>query len=409
MGRRRAPLLAVDEARRRIVAAMVPTPPETISLARAAGRVLAADIVARVTQPPADVSAMDGYAVRAADAAAAPTRLRQVGTAPAGKAFAGEVRAGETVRIFTGAPLPRGSDTIVIQENATAEGDRVTIEVPAAAGSHVRPAGLDFRAGDVGVAAGSVLTPRHVGLAAAMNVPWLEVRRRPRVALLATGDEIVRPGEHIGADQIVSSNALAMAAFLRAHGADPIDLGIAPDNRRSLAAMVDGIRGADLLVTMGGASVGEHDLVQTALGARGLEVDFWRIAMRPGKPLMFGRIGDVAMVGVPGNPVSSLVCALVFILPAVNALAGLADPTARAVRKVVLGADLPANDEREDYLRATLAVDAEGRAVATPFAKQDSSMLSLLSRADCLAIRPAHAPPARAGDAIGIIELATVL
>ena len=409
MGRRRAPLLAVDEARRRIVAAMVPTPPETVGLAQAAGRVLAADIVARVTQPPADVSAMDGYAVRAADAAAAPTRLRQIGTAPAGKAFTGEVREGETVRIFTGAPLPRGSDTIVIQENATAEGDRVTIEVPAAAGSHVRRAGLDFRVGDVGVAAGSLLTPRHIGLAAAMNVPWLEVRRRPRVALLATGDEIVRPGERIGADQIVSSNALAMAAFLRAHGADPIDLGIAPDNRRSLAAMVDGIRGADLLVTMGGASVGEHDLVQAALGARGLEVDFWRIAMRPGKPLMFGRIGDVAMVGVPGNPVSSLVCALVFVLPAVNALAGLADPTERTVRKAVLGADLPANDEREDYLRATLAVDAEGRAVATPFAKQDSSMLSLLSRADCLAIRPAHAPPARAGDAIGIIELATVL
>ena len=409
MGRRRAPLLAVDEARRRIVAAMVPTPPETISLAHAAGRVLATDIVARVTQPPADVSAMDGYAVRAADAAAAPTRLRQIGTAPAGKAFAGEVRDGETVRIFTGAPLPRGSDTIVIQENATAEGDRVTIEVPAATGSHVRPAGLDFRAGDVGVAAGSVLTPRHIGLAAAMNVPWLEVRRRPRVALLATGDEIVRPGERIGADQIVSSNALAMASFLRTHGAEPIDLGIAPDNHRSLAAMVDGIRGADLLVTMGGASVGEHDLVQAALGERGLEVDFWRIAMRPGKPLMFGRIGDVPMVGVPGNPVSSLVCALVFILPAVNALAGLADPTARTVRRVVLGVDLPANDEREDYLRATLTADAEGRAVATPFAKQDSSMLSLLSRADCLAIRPAHAPAARAGDTISIIELATVL
>ena len=243
-----------------------------------------------------------------------------------------------------------------------------------------------------------------------MNVPWLEVRRRPRVALLATGDEIVRPGERIGADQIVSSNALAMAAFLRAHGADPIDLGIAPDNRRSLAAMVDGIRGADLLVTMGGASVGEHGPRADGAPARAASRSISGASpCAPGKPLMFGRIGDVAMVGVPGNPVSSLVCALVFILPAVNALAGLADPTARAVRKVVLGADLPANDEREDYLRATLAVDAEGRAVATPFAKQDSSMLSLLSRADCLAIRPAHAPPARAGDAIGIIELATVL
>ncbi len=404
-----APLLPVDDARRRIVAAMVPTPPETISLAQAAGRVLAADVVARVTQPPADVSAMDGYAVRGADVSDAPTRLKRIGAAPAGNAFAGEVRAGETVRIFTGGPLPRGTDTIIIQENTTVEGGWVTIAKPADAGNYVRPAGLDFREGDVGVAAGNVLTPRHIGLAAAMNVPWLEVRRRPRVALLATGDEIVRPGEPIGANQIVSSNALAMAAFLSAHGAEPIDLGIALDNRQSLTAMVDGIRGADLLVTMGGASVGDHDLVKNVLGEGGLEVDFWRIAMRPGKPLMFGKIGEVPMVGVPGNPVSSLVCALVFLLPAVNALLGLANPTARTIRQATLGTDLPANDEREDYLRATFAPDADGRDVVKPFPKQDSSMLSLLSRADCLAIRPAQAPPAKAGDPIDVIELATTL
>lgn len=406
---RNAPLLPVDEARNRIVAAMVPTPVETVSLAHALNRVLAADVTARVTQPPTDVSAMDGYAVRAEEVAEAPARLKQIGTAPAGGAFTGEVKTGETVRIFTGGPLPRGTNTIIIQENTSAEGDWITIEEPAKAGNYVRQAGLDFREGEVGVSAGTVLTPRSIGLAAAMNVPWLEVRCRPRVALLATGDEIVRPGDPIAENQIVSSNTLAMAAFLRAHGAEPIDLGIALDNRQSLITMVEGIRGADLLVTMGGASVGDHDLVRTVLGARGLEVDFWRIAMRPGKPLMFGSIDGVPMIGVPGNPVSSLVCALIFLLPAVNTLLGLNNPQTRMTRMAILGTDLPPNDEREDYLRASLAADPDGNPVVNPYPKQDSSMLSLLSQADCLAIRPANAPAARAGERIKIIELANAL
>ena len=409
MTSRKAPLLPVDEARNRIVAAMVPTPAETVSLANALNRVLAADVTARVTQPPTDVSAMDGYAVRADEVAQAPARLKQVGEAPAGEAFTGKVRTGETVRIFTGGPLPRGTDTIVIQENTSTEGDWITIEEPAKTGAYVRQAGLDFREGEVGVSAGTVLTPRSIGLAAAMNIPWLEVRCRPRVALLATGNEIVRPGDPMTENQIVSSNTLAMAAFLRAHGAEPIDLGIALDNRQSLIAMVEGIRGADLLVTMGGASVGDHDLVRTVLGERGLEVDFWRIAMRPGKPLMFGSIGDVPMIGVPGNPVSSLVCALIFVLPAVNTLLGLEDPHTGMTRLAILETDLPPNDEREDYLRASLSTDPDGNQLVKPYPKQDSSMLSLLSEADCLAIRPANAPAARAGERIKIIELANVL
>ena len=405
MSKRSDPLLPVADARARIVAAMVATPPETVGLAQSGGRVLARDLIARVTQPPADVSAMDGYAVRAADIVEIPSCLKQIGEAPAGATFDGALRTGEAVRIFTGGPLPRGADTIVIQENVDVDGDWITVREPATLGNYVRPAGLDFRAGDVGVPAGTVLSPRSVGLAAAMNVPWLDVRRRPRVALLATGDEIVRPGDPIGPNQIVSSNALAMAAFVSAHGAEPIDLGIALDNRQSLLTMAEGVRGADLLITMGGASVGDHDLVQAVLGENGLDVDFWRIAMRPGKPLMFGNLQGVPMIGVPGNPVSSLVCAMVFVLPALQAMLGMPDDPRRLRRQALLGADLPANDEREDYLRAAITIDRDGRRTAMPFQKQDSSMLSLLSQADCLAIRPAHAPPASCGDSIEIIEL----
>ena len=254
------------------------------------------------------------------------------------------------------------------------------------------------------VQAGRILTARDIGLAAAMNLPWIEVRRRPRVALLATGDEIVRPGEPIGANQIVSSNSFALAALVSANGGVPIDLGIAVDTKESLVAMVEGARGADLLVTMGGASVGDHDLVQSALGEHGLEVDFWRIAMRPGKPLMFGDIGGTRLIGLPGNPVSSLVCGLIFVIPALHRMLGReADGAARET--AILGVGLAANDRREDYLRATLDTDGEGRTVAVPFEKQDSSMLSLLARSQCLVIRPPHAEAAEPGDRVQIIRL----
>jgi molybdopterin molybdotransferase len=398
--------MPVEEALRRIVAAFAPLPAETTSIDRAAGRVLAADVAARLTQPPAAVSAMDGYAVRFADVGQVPAVLRVIGEAPAGRAYDGEVVVGTAVRIFTGGPLPRGADTIVIQEDTERAGDRVTVRTSVAAGRHIRAAGLDFRAGDIGLKAGVRLGPREIALAAAMNVPWVSVRRRPRVALLATGDEIVRPGEPVGPHQIVSSNALGLAALIRQQGGEPIDLGIAPDQRATLAAMADGARGTDLLITMGGASVGDHDLVQAALGDRGLSVDFWRIAMRPGKPLIFGALAGTKLLGLPGNPVSSLICSLVFVTAALRAMLGrpgAAVPT----EPVEIGIDLAANDVRQDYLRARLEKGANGRERAVPFERQDSSMLSLLARADCLVIRPPHAPPARVGDPVDIIRLST--
>jgi len=395
-------MISVAEALERILADLPAMPAEVVSVAQAAGRTLAEDVLARVTQPPADFSAMDGYAVRAADVASVPARLRVVGEAPAGGAYGAELKPGEAVRIFTGGPLPAGSDAIVIQEDVDREGDRITVRESSASGRHVRTAGLDFRAGAVGLPKGRLLGARDVGLAAAMNVPWLAVRRRPRVALLATGDEIVRPGEPIGPNQIVSSNALALAALVRASGGEPVDLGIARDDRESLQAVAEGARGTDLLLTLGGASVGEHDLVRAALGERGLALDFWQIAMRPGKPLMFGRVGETAMLGLPGNPVSSLVCGLLFVRPAIRRMLRL-EPATPPRGRARLGRDLGANDRREDYLRSRLEQGSDGEVVATPFEKQDSSMLSTLARSDCLVVRAPHAPPARKGDAVEIV------
>ena len=295
-------MIPVAEAVARIAAAFSPLPAETVPLAAAHGRVLAADVVARITQPPFAVSAMDGYAARAADVADPPTTLRQIGSVPAGARFEGTVGPSETVRIFTGAPVPDGADTIVIQENAEADGDAITVRAGAPAGRYIRPAGLDFRAGEVGVPAGRRLDARAIGLAAAMNQPWLTVRRKPRIALLATGDEIVMPGEPLGANQIVSSNTHALRAVVEGCGGEAIDLGIARDDEDSLVRLAAGARGADLLITTGGASVGEHDLIRDALKDEGLALDFWKIAMRPGKPLMFGTVGGTRLLGLPGNP-----------------------------------------------------------------------------------------------------------
>ncbi len=401
-------MLSVEAARARILAALSPLAAETISVADSLGRVLAEDLTARVTQPPAAVSAMDGYAVRGRDVTTAPVTLRQIGAVPAGTAFAAEVGAGECVRIFTGAPLPAGTDTIVIQENVSAAGDAITINEATPSGRHVRPSGLDFSAGDVGLGAGDIITVRKLGLAAAMNRPWLRVTRRPRVAILATGDEIVMPGDPIGPSQIVSSNGLTLAAFIHAWGGEAIQLGIAPDRADALQAMAQGARGADLLVTTGGASVGDHDLVRSALGARGLDLDFWQIAMRPGKPLMFGRIDDTPLLGLPGNPVSSLVCSLIFLRPALLRLLGVPDVSERRLPAIV-GCDLPANDRRQDYLRASLTRGGEQELIATPFVKQDSSMLSLLAKADALIVRSPEATALKTGDRVEIIALSESL
>ncbi|NNG02811.1 MAG: molybdopterin molybdotransferase MoeA [Inquilinus sp.] len=395
-------MISVEEAERRILAGFEVLPAELVALPEALGRVLAADVASRITQPWAAVSAMDGYAVRAADIDPVPAVLTQIGSVPAGASFDGSVGPGQCVRIFTGAPLPAGADTIVIQEDADADGDQVTVREGAALGTYVRPAGLDFAAGDVLLEAGRLLTARDIGLAAAMNHPWLRVRRRPRVAILATGDEIVMPGEPVGPSQIVSSNGPALAALVTACGGTPVGLGVARDERESLIAMAAGAAGCDLLLTTGGASVGEHDLIREVLGDAGLELDFWKIAMRPGKPLMFGRIGATPMLGLPGNPVSSMVCALLFVRPALLRLLGVARPeplTATAI----LGRDLPANDRRQDYLRGRLERDDAGRPVATPFDLQDSSVFSGLAAADCLVVRPPHAPPAKAGDTVPAI------
>jgi molybdopterin molybdotransferase len=397
-------MISVEDALKRVLSNLPVMPPEQVSLSDAHARVLADDVVSRRTQPPAEVSAMDGYAVRAADVAAAPARLRQIGESAAGKGFAGTVGAGETVRIFTGAPLPAGADAVVIQELAESDGSTVTTKESVAFGTYVRPRGLDFKKGDVLLHPGTVLGARAVGLAAAMNVPWISVRRRPRIAILATGDELVMPGEPVGPDQILSSNGLALGAFVTSLGADPLDLGIAGDDVESLADGLTAARGADMLVTIGGASVGDHDLVRDALGAQGLELDFFRIAMRPGKPLIFGHLGVMPVLGLPGNSVSVGVTAIIFLAPAIRAMLGMS-PAPAATGSARLGRDLGANDRRQDYLRAALHRDDDGALVATPFETQDSSMLALFAAAECLVVRAPFAEPERVGAWVPIIPL----
>lgn len=397
-------MLAVAEARSRIVSAMRELSSEQVMLADGLGRVLAEDVAARTTHPPAAVSAMDGYAVRSADAAVAPVTLRLIGESSAGKSFAGAIRAGECVRIFTGAALPLGADAIVIQEDTEANGAAVTVRLAAKSGEWVRPAGLDFTAGEVLLKAGKVLSGRDIGLAAAMNVPWLSVRRRPRVAVIATGNEIVLPGDPLGPDQIVSSNSVALGAYIQAVGGNAWNLGIARDEPAALAELLEAGRSADLIVTSGGASVGDYDLVRSALGEHGLDLGFWKIAMRPGKPLIFGHYGKTPLIGLPGNPVSCGVCAVIFLRPALAAMLGI-ETASRPNPTAKLGRDLPANDKREDYLRSSLGYGPNGEAVATPFPRQDSSMLANLARADCLVIRPPHAPAVAAGERVEIVPL----
>jgi molybdopterin molybdotransferase len=396
-------MLSIEEARARILAALRPTPIEVVALPDAWGRVTAAPIVARLTQPPADVSAMDGYALRAADGTAS-ARLALIGEAPAGHPFAGRVGPGEAVRLFTGSVVPDGADTVLAQEDTQRDGGVVIVAEAARPGRHIRRAGQDFAAGATVLPAGRRLGARDIGLAAAANHPWLTVRRRPVVAVLATGDEIAMPGETIGPGGIVSSNSHALAALIRAGGGTPVILPVAGDTPGAMAEAAGGLGGVDMLVTTGGASVGDYDLVREGLSISGLALDFWQIAMRPGKPLMFGTLGGVPVLGLPGNPVSSVVCAILFLLPALDRLAGLpGDPPATTA--AVLGAPVPANDHRADHLRATLAAAPDGTLVATPDPRQDSSLLGVLARADALVLRPPHAPALPAGGPVRIIAL----
>jgi len=398
-------LLPVAEALARVLDGVAPLPAEQVAVAEAHGRVLAADLAALRTQPPDALSAMDGYAVRADDVAKAPAKLRVIGEVAAGRPFDGTVRAGEAARIFTGGVLPAGADTIVIQENTERDGGSLVVTAPSKPGRHVRARGLDFREGEVLLPAGHRLRDRDVALAAAMNHARIPVRRAPRVALLATGDELVSPGTSPGPGQIVYSNGFALAALARSEGAEVIDLGIVPDRVDATVAAIDAAtrERADILVTTGGASVGEYDLVQQSLAARGMALSFWKVAMRPGRPMMHGVLGSMRVLGLPGNPVSAYVCGFLFLAPLIRRLLGRSEvevPTDKAV----LGRDLPANDERADYLRSSLARTDEGL-VATPFEIQDSSMLALLAKAECLVIREPFAPPAPAGSACRIVKL----
>ena len=401
-------LIPVAEALSRILASVTRrVEAEAVPIARAAGRVLASAVASNRTQPPFPASAMDGYAVRAADAGTVGASLRLAGTSAAGHGFSGTLKPGEAVRIFTGAPVPEGADAILIQEDADAQGETVRVREAVEQGRFIRREGLDFSAGQVLLSEGMSLDARRLALAAAAGHPRLDVRRRPRVAILATGDELVEPGATPAWDQIVASNSLALAALAEEAGAETIDLGIAADDHAALEAAFRRAREAkaDLLITLGGASVGDHDLVQAALAREGLELGFWRVALRPGKPLMHGRLGEMLVIGLPGNPVSSIVCGLLFVVPAIRAMLG--DPQAGADRSepATLGRDLPANDGRADYMRASLTVEGGHLPVATPENRQDSSMLAVLGRSEALLIRAPHAPPAKAGDPCRIIRL----
>lgn len=396
-------MLSVDEALARILAPLRPTPTEIVALPEAWGRVLAGPVQARLTQPPTDMSAMDGYALRAADGEAG-ARLAVIGHAPAGRPFAGRIGGGQAVRLFTGSVVPDGADCVLPQEDVDREGDCILLREAGRPGRHIRRAGQDFRQGDTLVPGGVRLGARAVGLIAAGNHPWVHVHRQPRVAILATGDEVVLPGEPLAVGSIVSSNAHALAALVRARGGMPVLLPIAPDDPAAIASVADRLSGIDLLLTTGGASVGDHDLVQASLATRGFALDFWRIAMRPGKPLLFGRLGDVPVLGLPGNPVSAFVCAVLFLLPALARLGGLPD-TAAPVVPARLAAPVPANDQRADYLRAALSTDQAGDLVATPFDRQDSSLMQVLANAGCLVLRAPHAPPLPAGAAVSVLRL----
>ncbi|WP_298259353.1 gephyrin-like molybdotransferase Glp [Bradyrhizobium sp.] len=399
-------LMPVADALAAVLSGADGLPEEMVALDLAYRRVLARDLAALRTQPPQAMSAMDGYALRAADAAHAGARLKVIGEIAAGRPFDRVVGPRQAVRIFTGGVVPDGADAVIIQEDAAAEGDGIVVTEAAVPGRHIRRAGVDFNQGDILLKAGGQLTDRDLSLAASMNHPRLPVHRRPKVALLATGDELVMPGETPGPGQIVYSNGYALRALARAEGADVVDLGIAAD---TLAATTSGIRrardaGADILITTGGASVGDHDLVKRALDAEDVAMAFWRIAMRPGKPLMHGRLGEMRVLGLPGNPVSSYVCAFLFLVPLIRKLCGRVT-VHHTTESALLAVDVAANDQRQDYLRARLAARDDGALIATPVHQQDSSLLGNLAAAQALVVRPPFAPAARAGSSCDILRL----
>ena len=397
-------MLAVDEALKSVLLGIKQLDYEQISIDQSLGRVLAIDLISRLTQPPSAVSAMDGYAVSVNDLATIPVTLKQIGESAAGKSFNGKILAGQTVRIFTGASIPEGANTIIMQEDTEKSAGGIIIKEAAPEGKYIRPAGMDFKKGQKLLKAGTRLNARNIGLAAAMNIPWIKVTRKPRIAILSTGNELVLPGEFVGQDKIISSNSLGLAAMVSANGGIPINLGIAKDDPRSLKNAVSQLSGVDMLITIGGASVGDYDLIKSVLSKEGLNITFSRVAMRPGKPLIFGNIFGTPMLGLPGNPVSASVTATLFLLPAISKMLG-AEDSSYNTETATLGRDVKKNDSRQDYLRAKLAINKAGEKIVTPFARQDSSMLKNYAKADCLIIRQPFAVPLAKGEIVSIIPL----
>ena len=393
-------MIPVEDALARVLALLTPLGPEEVPLTAAAGRVLAADAVARRDQPPFPASAMDGYAVMGPVAPG--MAFAVVGEAGAGHAFAGALGPGQALRIFTGAPMPAGADRVVIQEDVTRTGDRIVLGDRLDRGTNVRAQGSDFAAGDR-IAAPRRLRPADLALLAAMNLALVPVSRRPVVALIPTGDELVMPGEEPGADQIVASNTYALKAMAEAEGAEVRLLPIARDTEAALTTVLGLAEGADLVVTIGGASVGDHDLVGKVAAGLGMERAFYKIAMRPGKPLMAGRLGQAAMLGLPGNPVSAIVCGHLFLLPAIRRLLGLTDVAPKPLR-AVLAEDVGPTGPRTHYMRARL-IPGDGLPQIAPFARQDSALLGVLAEAGALLIRPMGDGPRRAGDEVGYLPL----
>jgi molybdopterin molybdotransferase len=396
-------LMPVETAREIILKGVGPLSIETIPLANALGRILAKSVAAKRNQPPFAASAMDGYAIKHSDTSTLPVSLKIIGTSAAGHGFNGTLRPGTAVRILTGAPLPKGSDTVVIQENTTRKGDILHVSENTPMGKNIRRAGLDFARGDILVPKNAKLSPRDIGLLAAGNAAVVKVFRRPKVVLFTTGDELVLPGERPRADQIVSSNSHAIAAMLQAFSVEVLNLGIVKDNLSATISAIKRGLGADVLLTTGGASVGDHDYVQEAFKACGIKIGFWKIALRPGKPFMYGRKGKTHVMGLPGNPVSALVTTRIFLKPLLNAFANL--PTQEPATMAVLRGTLPANDQRQDYMRAILHTAVDGRRTVTPFATQDSSMQRTLQSSQALIIRPPGAILAQDGDTVPVLLL----
>jgi molybdopterin molybdotransferase len=400
------PPLTVEQALAAILAsARGPLDVENVPLVEAFGRTLARDLAALRTQPPKPLSAMDGYALQAEEARKGP--LKVIGESSAGAGFAGTCRAGEAVRIFTGAPIPEGADSVLIQEEARREGDSVTALATLSPGKHVRVAGIDFREGETILAAGRRLTPADVALAASADHPSLPVARKPRLAVLSTGDELVAPGETRGPDQIVASNAYAVLGLIEAAGGVAHDLGAVPDQPEAIVAALRKAldMGVDVLVTIGGASVGDRDFVRGALASEGMALEFWKVNMKPGKPLIHGQIGGARVLGLPGNPVSAMVCGELFLKPLIRALCGDPQAASHPLDPAVAGADLRANGPRREYLRATLAWDEQGRQLAIPQKDQDSSLNSVLARSQALILREALAPATEKGAPVSILRL----